>query len=517
MTSIDRSTKTDVLIIGAGPVGTTLAIDLARRGFSVRIIEKNKTSFLGSRAKGVQPRTLEIFYDLGVIDEVLKNGELYPKMGIHFWRFIFPKTMFKNVSPATAIPFPNTWLIPQFSVDKILHKKLEEYNVKVEFGTTLTDFSQSATGVVAKVVSETKEEEVTAYFLVGADGGASLVRKKSGIDFVGNTDEADRMLVVDANVSGLSRNYWRIWPKPGGFIGACPLPNSNLFQWMIKLKPNEEVPSDLDSISKRIQNTIKAPHVKLLDIQWTSVFRPNVRLASHYRKDNVFIAGDAAHVHTPAGAQGLNTGIQDAYNLGWKIAQILAGAEDNSLLDSYEAERLPIAIAVLGLSNKKYEAIGKRSPESLKRGKDEQQLGVNYQGSPIISSLTSATKTLQAGNRLPNANFTTSEGKNTTLFEMVRGTQFTIIAYGASAKKELEGLKWVDKGAILNRIFINKADDKNQRGLIDVNLNFQRTFGLSDDTLILVRPDKYIAHISTNNSFSTIKESIQKITRMKLD
>ncbi|UZR98516.1 FAD-dependent oxidoreductase [Chondrinema litorale] len=509
--------KTDVLIVGAGPTGTTLAIDLARRGLSVRIIEKNKTSFPGSRAKGIQPRTLEVFYDLGVIDELLKNGGLYPKMGIHLWRFTLPKTMFKNVNPTSAIPFPNTILIPQFRVDSILHKKLAEYDVKVEFDTTLTDFSQTADRVVAKVIKETKEEEITARFLVGADGGSSLVRKKLDIGFIGKTDEADRMLIVDANVRGLSRDYWHIWPTTSGFVGACPLPHSNLFQWMIKLKPDEEVPSNLNSITKRLQKAIKNPSVKLIDIQWTSVFRPNVRLASHYRKDRVFIAGDAAHVHTPAGAQGLNTGIQDAYNLGWKIAQTLAGAKDDSLLDSYEAERLPIAAGVLGLSSKKYEAIGKYSSASLKRGKDEQQLGITYQGSPIISTSCSVTKTLQAGDRVPNANFTTSEGKNITLFELLRGTQFTIIAYGSAARNELERLKWTKKGATLNRIFVNKDDERNQLGLKDTNLNFQKTFGLSDNALILIRPDKYIAHISTSNSLSTINQSVAKITGMKLD
>jgi 2-polyprenyl-6-methoxyphenol hydroxylase-like FAD-dependent oxidoreductase len=221
------------------------------------------------------------------------------------------------------------------------------------------------------------------------------VRKQLGVQFSGSTDEADRILIVDAAVSGgLSRKYWHVWPDLGGrFVGACPLPHSDLFQWMIRLDPSEEPPRSAEEITRRIRSHTNNKRLTVRDIAWQSVFRPNIRLAEHYRRGRVLLAGDA-HVHTPAGAQGLNTGIGDAYNLGWKLAQVLAGAND-ALLDSYEQERRPIAAGVLGLSTKKYQGIGKLDPSSYRRGKHEKQLALTYFGGPLASPAADRTATLR--------------------------------------------------------------------------------------------------------------------------
>jgi len=492
----------DVLIAGAGPTGTALAIDLARRGISVRMIDRGAQAFGGSRAKGVQPRSMEVFEDLGVLQEVLRGGSLYPKMGIHLGPLTIPLRMFSQSEASDDVPYPNTWLIPQFRIDRALHEAFERLGGSVEYRKELRSFTQEPDRVLCELSTPDGPQRITARYLVGADGGSSAVRRQLGLGFVGSTDEEDRILIVDAATSGLSRDRWHIWPgAKGRFIGACPLPRSEMFQWMIRLSPQETPPDALPAIAQRIQSRIRNPRVQLNSMQWQSVFRPNIRLAEGYRRGRVFIAGDAAHVHTPAGAQGLNTGIQDAYNLGWKLAQVLAGAPQE-LLDTYEAERQPIAAGVLGLSTRKYEGIAKLDPSSLRRGKDEHQLRLTYQGGPLARS-RDATRTLRAGDRAPDAPLRRlADDAPVRLFEVFRGGHFTAIAYGPRAAHELSRLPWPSCGAALKRVAIGANGTVADVGLIDSLRSFERIYGVAGDTLMLIRPDGYIGHIATTDLLS---------------
>ena len=493
------TSTTDVLIVGAGPTGTTLAIDLTRRGIRVRLIDKEPHAFNGSRAKGIQPRTLEVLEDLGAVAAILDGGILYPKMGIHVGPATIPKRMIEKGDPSPDIPYPDTWLIPQNTTIRILHDRLESLGTRIELGTELLDFTTTGTGVVARLKGDDGIEEITASFLVGADGASSHVRKGAGIDFEGTTDDADRMLIVDAVVDGgLSRKYWHVWPGPGGFAGACPLPHSELFQWMIKLDPNETPPSTAAEITYAVRSRTGNKKLALRDIAWQSVFRPNIRLASHYRRGPVLVAGDAAHVHTPAGAQGLNTGIGDAYNLGWKLGQVLAGAPD-ALLDSYETERQPIAAAVLGLSTKKYQGMAKLDPKSAKRGKEEKQLLLTYRGGPLTASSGDETTTLAAGDRAPDAHLVSATGTRVRLFDEFAGPHFTAIAYGSTAADVLHVLPWPNVGASLKRLSINGSGTDGEEVFADPHGDFARIYGLRHDTLLIIRPDGYIASIATND------------------
>ncbi|MGW5717323.1 FAD-dependent monooxygenase [Amycolatopsis sp. NPDC003865] len=482
----------DVLIAGAGPAGTTLAIDLVRRGLAVRIIDKARHSFEGSRAKGLQPRTLEVFDDLGVLDDVLAGSSDYPRLGLHLGPVTVPWRMFRNRDRTADVPYPNTRLMPQYRTDAVLHDRL---GGRVEYGRELIGFEQDATSVTATVLGDDGPERITARYLVGADGGSSAVRKHLGLGFLGETREADRMLIVDAVTTGLSGNRWHVWPGARGrFAGACPLPHTDLFQWMIRLSPGEEAPEGEDAITRRIRAHTRNRAIAVRDIRWRSVFRPNIRLAEAYRRGRVFLVGDAAHVHTPAGAQGLNTGIQDAYNLGWKLGQVLAGA-DPRLLDSYEAERLPIAAGVLGLSTKKYEGLAKLDPSSLRRGQDEQQLSLTYQGGPLAPGGADRTKTLQVGDRAPDA-----ELPGSRLFDAYRGPHFTLVAHGPRAAAASDELAWPAAGAPLRRITVDGRD------------GFRRGYGVEGDTLLLVRPDGYLGHIATRDFLASTRAAVRAMT-----
>ncbi|MFD8235983.1 FAD-dependent oxidoreductase [Streptomyces sp. NPDC059696] len=501
----------DVLVVGAGPSGTTAAIDLVRRGLDVRIIDRSPHAFDGSRAKGVQPRSLEVLEDLGALPDVLAGGSAYPKLGIHAGPLAVPWRMFTHREATPDVPYPNTWLIPQFRTDRALHARLSALGHEIEFGTELTDLTQHEDAVVATVGSADGTEEIVTRYVVGADGGSSAVRKRLGIGFVGTTDESDRMLIVDASVAGLARNRWHMWPGRGGkFIGACPLPHSDMFQWMIRLTPDEQPPAEKDGIVQRIHQHTRNRGIQLHDIHWTSVFRPNIRLAERYGRGRVFLAGDAAHVHTPAGAQGLNTGVQDGYNLGWKLGQVLAGA-DAALLDTYEAERQPIAAGVLGLSTDKWGGIAKLDPSSMKRGKDEQQLALTYYGGPLAPADGMRTGTLRAGDRAPDAELLGADGTGTRLFDAFRGPFFTAIAYGPDAARDLELLSWPTAGAQLKRLTVGTSATDGL-GFLDPENTLKDAYGLTGDTLLLIRPDGYIGHIATRDFLTTTQSAARAMT-----
>jgi 2-polyprenyl-6-methoxyphenol hydroxylase-like FAD-dependent oxidoreductase len=503
----------DVLIVGAGPVGTTLAIDLTRRGLTVRIIDKSNHGFDGSRAKGIQPRTLELFDDLGTLEDVLAGGSNYPLMGIHLGPIAIPWRMLRSPhSDDDSVPYPHTWLVPQFRTDRGLHDRLHELGVTIEYQRELTELTQTPDTITASIDTPEGTETITARYVVGADGGGSTVRKQAGIGFIGSTDEADRILIVDATVrGGLSRNRWHVWPGlRGRFVGACPLPHGEQFQWMIRLAPDETPPADEDQITQCIRARTGNRRLSVHDITWESVFRPNIRLAESFRKGRVFLAGDAAHAHTPAGAQGLNTGVQDSYNLGWKLAQVLAGGPPE-LLNTYEAERQPIAAAVLGLSTKKYAGLGRLDPSSIKRGKDEQQLALSYRGGPLAPSTADRTATLQVGDRAPDAQLD-DHGTPVRLFDLYRGPHFTALAYGRRAARELDLLPWATCGASLRRVAIDAGTPLAEQRFDDPSGSFRKNYGLQGDTILLVRPDGYIGHIATHDMLATMQAATQALT-----
>jgi 2-polyprenyl-6-methoxyphenol hydroxylase-like FAD-dependent oxidoreductase len=246
-----------------------------------------------------------------------------------------------------------------------------------------------------------------ADFLVGADGGHSAVRKVLGLRLGGEAIEPQRMLVADLEIPGLDRGDWHIWPfAAGGTIGLCPLPQTSLFQFTAKAK----------LAATGIETMVGKNTGHRVDrIAWSSIYQPAVRMVDRYRVGRVFLAGDAAHLHPPAGGQGLNTGVQDAYNLGWKLAHVPRGGPD-AVLGTYQTERLPVAAAVLGLSKRLHQT------RSLERGAATDQLALNYRASPLSSGETLGG--LHPGDRRPDVRL----GDGGRLFERLRGPQATEFA-----------------------------------------------------------------------------------------
>ena len=392
--------ETQIVIAGAGPTGLTLGIELARRSISFRLIDAAEGPFRGSRGKGIQPRTLEVFEDLGVIRAILAAGMPYPEFQVHLGPLSLRLGPMGGRQPATeAVPYPNLWLVPQYRTEEILRERLTQLGGQVEFGTAFERLEPDDRSVRVHLSTG---EVVTAEYLIGCDGGHSAVRKALGFALRGETLATEAVLVADVEIEQLEHAHWHVWPfAKGGSIGLCPLPDAALFQMMSR-EPGEGIASLVERATGR----------PVSRIAWSSMYRPAVRMVDHLRVGRVLLAGDAAHLHPPTGGQGLNTGIQDAYNLGWKLAHVLRGGPE-SLLDSYEAERLPVAAAVLGLSERIYRS------RSLKRREVTNQLGLHYRTSALSSGKPLGR--LHPGDRMPDVRL----ADGTRLFEQMQGTRAT--------------------------------------------------------------------------------------------
>lgn len=467
-----------VLIAGAGPTGLTLAIELTRRDVAVRIVEQADGPFLGSRGDGLQPRTLEVFEDLGVLDAVLAAGELpWPIRGYDGHDVVFEGRMAEIEEPRPDVPYPNGVMLGQSRTEGILRARLAELGGAVEFGTALTGFTQDADGVTATLATAGGAETVRASHLVGADGGRSTVRKTLGIPFEGVTDESIRMLLGDVAADALDREHvhWFGDPAtPRAGIMMSPLPGTDQFQFAA---PLEGEPT-LEGLQALLDRTSGRTDIELRDLTWSTVWRPNVRLAARFREGRVFLAGDAAHVHPPTGGQGLNTGVQDAYNLGWKLAD-----GDPALLDTYETERRRVAQEVLELSSRILRRYAEGSADAHERGAETRQLGLTYRTAPASAGIVAA------GDRAPDAPLRTPDGRSVRLFELFRGPHATTLVFGTPAPAGPNAWVVARPGAAV------------PGALVDADGHAHRAYGASTGTVVSVRPDGYLAAVTQEGGF----------------
>jgi 2-polyprenyl-6-methoxyphenol hydroxylase-like FAD-dependent oxidoreductase len=469
----------DVLIAGAGPTGLTLALELARRGVPCRVLDRAAGPFAGSRGKGLQPRTLEVFDDLGVLPDVLATGGSYPVLRLYAGDAVLAdRAMTEDRAPTADVPYPNLVMSAQWRTEQVLRDRLAGYGVQVEFGTDLAAFAQDAGGVTATLRRAGRDDErVEAAYLVGADGGRSTVRKVLGVNFLGETLETHRALIGDVKADGLGRDRWHVWPQAsGGAVAFCPMAGTDSFQFTVQLTGDEPVEPTLAALERLVTERV-GRDLGLHDLTFASPYRVNVRMVDEYRRGRVFLAGDAAHVHSPAGGQGLNTGVQDAYNLGWKLAHVLAGAPA-ALLDSYQAERLPIAAGVLGISSRLHgQAL------SGVRGDDTKQLALNYRGGPLAPGPAGTPTAVQAGDRAPDAPGHDPAGAPLRLFDAFRGPHATLLAVGA-----------VGAGSALGQFAGRHGSWLRMVPFVDTDGHFARAYGFADG-LVLVRPDGYVGAV----------------------
>jgi 2-polyprenyl-6-methoxyphenol hydroxylase-like FAD-dependent oxidoreductase len=481
----------DVLICGAGAAGLTLAVDFARRDVSFRLIEKMADSFRGSRGKGIQPRTLEVFEDLGIVDRMFAAGGAYPPQREYRADGSYTDSSFVEAEePTAAEPYRSPLMLPQFLTEGIMRERLLELGHHVEFGCELTGFEQDDDGVSVRLKSEAGEETIRVRYLVGADGGRSFVRHALGIGFPGKTLGV-RAIVADLVLTGLSRDAWHRFSE-GDMqrqLSFCPLAGTEMFQLQGPLPLEGDVDLSAEGLGRMIVERTGRTDIQVRSVSWASAFNMNARLADRYRVARVFLVGDAAHTHPPTGGQGLNTSVQDSYNLGWKLASVLKGAPDK-LLDSYEEERRPIAAGMLGLATKLLDA-HKRG--EMRRGREVHQLDLGYPDSSLALEAPERSDGLMAGDRAPDTLVRGAGGQPRRLFELFRGTHWTLVGY--EVQPDL-----VQPRAGLHIHRIGAGGD-----ILDDHGHFRSFYNLEPGDRVLIRPDGYIGAIISSDHLDMLE------------
>lgn len=482
----------DILICGAGAAGLTLGIELARRGVSFRLIEKRATPFDGSRGKGVQPRSQEVFEDLGILDKLMATGGLYPPQRRYRPDGNYTDVlMVDDAAPTPAEPYHWALMVPQFLTEAIMRERLAELGAGVEFGCELTGFTQDDSGVTARLSAPAGQETARVRYLVGADGGRSFVRQALDIGFPGKTLGV-RAIGADVAATGLNREVWHEW-NDGDMdrqVGLGPLPGTDLFQFQAPIPLEGEADLSVKGLNAILAQRSGRADIRITAVHWASAFEMNARLADRYRDGRVFLCGDAAHVHPPTGGQGLNTSVQDAYNLGWKLAATLAGAFD-AMLDSYEAERRPIAADVLGLSAR---LLDEAKRGERKRGREVNQLDLGYRGGALAFDTRGGA--LAAGDRAPDAPMIGAAGQPIRLFELFKGPHWTLLlGAGAPAPAARKGLS-------IHRV----GGD-----ILDKAGHLADAYALGSDEAILIRPDGYVGAAVTSKDAPALEDYLASV------
>jgi len=466
----------DVLVAGAGPTGLTLALDLARRGIRVRLVEKADRFSVGSRGDGLSPRTLEVFEDLGVLDEVLTAGMSAPVTRIYAGeQVVWEGRMAEPVPPRADVPYPNVWFVPQWRTEEILRTRLAACGVQVALGAGVVGFEENEGGVTARLESG---EIVRAAYLVGADGGRSTVRKQLAVPFVGETNDDVSLLLADVRLDGLDHDYGHGWTLDDNTFVFTPLAGGD--DYYVITTQASGIPPTRDGLQQALEAASGRTDLRLRELTWSTIWRPNIRMAQQFRVGRVFIAGDAAHVHPPSGGQGLNTGVQDAYNLGWKLGAVLDGQSDQ-LLDSYQAERLPVAARVLGISTTLLEKHLAGAEDAFERGEETRQLDLSYRDGPLTLDDGSSCVVV-AGDRAPDAPCQDRDGRPVRLFTCYAGPHWTLLRFGATAPA-------------LDRAYVHSYCVGGD--LVDVGRHIQGAYDVKDGAAVLIRPDGYIGAITS--------------------
>jgi 2-polyprenyl-6-methoxyphenol hydroxylase-like FAD-dependent oxidoreductase len=406
---------------------------------------------------------------------------------------------FVETRPITpAEPYARPLMLPQYLIEAVMREKLAELGHAPEFGHELVRLAQDNESVEAEIAADDGREAVRAHFLIGADGGRSFVRRALDIGFSGETLPG-RGLVADISLDGLTREVSHRWnaDRPFEQILVFPLAGTELFQLQGPVPAEGEIDVSAKGLERLIAERSGRADIRVHAVQWASVFGMNMRVADRYRIGRALLVGDAAHVHPPTGGQGLNTSIQDSYNLGWKLAAVLRGAPD-ALLDTYEAERRPIAVSVLELTLNFLRAALRGD---MRRGQEAHEMDLGYFDSPLALDCRTTPGTLRAGARAPDAPCTRADGSPIRLFEIFRAPHWTLIGYGDDQRPPMPlpgEVRFVTIGA--------NGDLRDSHG------HFAEAYGLNPGDCVLVRPDGYAGAIVPKGQEAALEKYFQGIS-----
>ena len=338
--------ETEVLIVGAGPTGLVLALWLVRQGIKVRIVDRSDGPGTSSRAMAVQARTLELYRQLDLADEIVEGGLRNPAINMWVKGERRARLDFRDAG-RDMTPYPFVLIYPQDRHERVLVRRLEEAGVRVERNTELLGFGQGDYGVDARLRGPAGETACRAAWLAGCDGAHSAVRHQMGSAFEGGTYQ-HTFYVADVEVTGPSADgEIHLSLEDGDFALLLAYDLRGHARLIGAVRDAEVAEGHELGFEDVRQRAIASLGMKIERINWFSTYRVHHRVAGRYRTGRAVLLGDAAHVHSPAGGQGMNTGIGDAINLAWKFAHVLRGRAPDSLIDSYETERKAFALKLV--------------------------------------------------------------------------------------------------------------------------------------------------------------------------
>ncbi|TCK42854.1 2-polyprenyl-6-methoxyphenol hydroxylase-like FAD-dependent oxidoreductase [Paraburkholderia sp. BL8N3] len=524
----DKLDVAPVLIVGAGPTGLAAAMSLARAHIPVRLIDKAHEPSPYSRAIGLQARTLELFEQHRIVAPFLELGHRARVANLYSNGQRLARLDFDPLQTR----YPYLLFLDQSETERLLTEHLKTFSVRIERGVELHDFSQGAAGVQASLRHPNgREETLRPSYMIAADGAHSLVRHRLDIGFAGKTYEQTFLLADVQADSDWPDDEFHIFASGEGLAALFPMGGGRARLIAdLPTPPAAGARPTLEECRALVERRVHH-RVKLSNLGWSSHFQLNSRMVDRLRVDRIFLAGDAAHVHSPAGAQGMNTGIQEALNLGWKIARMLAGGASERLLDTYHIERHPIERDVLRQSNMLTQMAGaEHGPMKLMRDhvmpalaaigplrdamrRTVSELSIQYRRSPLtLERLLDGGP--RAGERAPDARVHVVDGPLGrapgvcclydlhdpawfSLFLLVTPTGEDDIALAPATISIAHAMRDNDLGSLgdaLERILPNavrvwRITDTHGEGARSLTDNYGRT----RPSFYLVRPDGYIA------------------------
>ncbi|MFQ6575966.1 FAD-dependent oxidoreductase [Pseudomonas sp. UM16] len=487
--------RCEVLIVGAGPTGLVLALWLSKQGVSVRIIDKTAGPGTTSRALAVQARTLELYRQLDLTGAILERGHRVSAANLWIKGEAAARLPFNTIGSAFT-PYPFLHIFPQDEHEQLLIERLQTFAVEVERETELLGFNQDVQGISAQLRhADGLEEHCEASYLAGCDGASSTVRKALGIGFVGGTYQ-QVFYVADVQATGPALNgELHVDLDEADFLAVFPLADSGRVRLIGTVRDERaEQPQQLrfEDVSQRAIDHLK---VQVQQVNWFSTYRVHHRVAQHFCRQRVFLLGDAAHIHSPAGGQGMNTGIGDAINLAWKLASVLRGEAQASLLASYEIERSAFAQRLVSSTDQVFNFVTadgrlaallrtRLAPRLLPRllgfksareflFRTVSQITLNYRYMPLSSGNAGH---IQGGDRLP---WVAEGGRDN--YSGLNRLCWQVQVYGAVSASLVQ---WCSGRGIPVDVFIWS--------------DAHAAAGLMRDAVYLIRPDTYIAMAWSN-------------------
>lgn len=517
--------ETDVIIVGAGPTGLSLACQLSRYGIDFVILDKSDGITEFSKAIGVQARTLEIYEQMGLADDLIALGAKAEKAQLVEGGEVRGKVELTQIGKGLS-PFPFLLIAEQNKHEELLHNFLKTNGKTILWKTALENFAQDENGVTANVKTAGGEPKtIRAKYLVGCDGAKSDVRHALNLDFEGST--FNRLFyVADVHINwNFSHDSLYVCLAQSTITAFFPLPGENRFRIVGTFPENEERREGeilYEEIERQIVKDTKL-NLDISNVNWFSVYRVHSRRVSRFSEGRCFLAGDSAHIHTPAGAQGMNTGIQDGYNLAWKIAHVLRDKADSRILNSYNEERLENAKNLLettdrlfsfGASNETFTAYFRThifpyiANFALNFSAVQNfifplvsQIGINYRHSSLSDHFEDGSFKVKAGDRMP---YFLIEGAS--IYDNLKAPKFHLLTFSDGE---------IDSQTLREQIGTEFAD------LFDYNIfplypRIAEIFGVGKTFTILLRPDNYIATIFSDAENSRIKPYFTSLSSAKI-